>query len=64
MYVDDGATDVVGVEDVDLGAVEALLTPVVLNSLYNRRIVCLDVDLEPFRLDNKRHKTVVSRKQY
>ena len=64
MFAADVVTDVVGVEDVDLGVVEALLTPVVLNSLYKRRIVCVDVDFEQFRLDIERDKTLFSRKQY
>ena len=64
MFAADVATDVVGVEDVDLDVVEALLTPVVLNSLYKRRIVCVDVAFEQFRLDIERDKTLFSRKQY
>ena len=64
MVAADVATDVVGVEDVDLGVVEALLTPVVLKSLYNRRIVCVDVAFEQFRLEIERDKTLFSRKQY
>ena len=44
----DVTTDVDGVDDVDLCVIGAPLGPVVLNSLYNRSNVCLNVDFEPF----------------